>query len=151
MVFSPNDATSRSERVSAATVARDYHVSVKTIRDIWTGRTWIREIVHLDPVRSAMVKRLKLPGRPSGSTNIVSRRAPNLSEPRAEADGSAPDAIRVALARQQLSRSERRPAYIRRMIRVGSRSPAPIRRAGGDIGDVADAPSAVANRRSGSS
>ncbi len=56
-----NDSTSRSERLSAAAVARDYRVSEKTIRDIWTARTWIREIVHLDPVRAALVERLKPP------------------------------------------------------------------------------------------
>ena len=51
-------------RQSAASLARKYGVSDKTIRDIWTGRTWFRELMHLDPARKDMAERLRFPGRP---------------------------------------------------------------------------------------
>ncbi len=54
-----------SGRKSAAAVARSFGVNEKTVRDIWAGRTWIREMMHLDPVRAAKASSLKLPGRPT--------------------------------------------------------------------------------------
>ena len=39
-------------RISLA-VARTYKVSEKTVRDIWRGRTWHHETLHLDPPRAA--------------------------------------------------------------------------------------------------
>ena len=52
------------QRRTAAAVARSFGVSEKTVRDIWIGRTWVREMMHLDPARAAKAHILKLPGRP---------------------------------------------------------------------------------------
>ena len=61
-----NDDVPKRSRRSAAAVARQFGVSDKAVRDIWTGRTWFRELMHLDPARAAMPERLKRPGRPRG-------------------------------------------------------------------------------------
>ena len=50
--------------IPATTIAREYRVSEKAIRDIWTGRTWTKETWHLDPSR---VIQSKQAGRPKGS------------------------------------------------------------------------------------
>ncbi len=52
--------------VHAGVVARAFGVSDKAIRDIWKGRTWLRETMHLDPARAAMAALLRPPGRPKG-------------------------------------------------------------------------------------
>ena len=50
----------------ATQVASAFGVSEKTVRDIWTGRTWFLELMHLDPARAARAaERLRLPGRPN--------------------------------------------------------------------------------------
>ena len=62
---------SSSERAlvfRAGAVARAFGVSDKAIRDIWKGRTWLRETMHLDPTRAAMAGALRPPGRPKGRT-----------------------------------------------------------------------------------
>ena len=51
-------------RRSATEVARHFGVSDKAVRDIWMGRTWFHELIHLDPERATMPGRLKRPGRP---------------------------------------------------------------------------------------
>ena len=38
----------KSQRISPSSVARAFGVSEKAIRDIWKGRTWLRETIHLD-------------------------------------------------------------------------------------------------------
>jgi hypothetical protein len=59
---------SNYEGVGATIVARFFGVSSKTVRDIWTGRTWYRATQHLDPSRADALERLqKHPGRPKGS------------------------------------------------------------------------------------
>ncbi len=60
-----NQPSGRSGHQSAAAVARSFGVNEKTVRDIWVGRTWIREIMHLDPARAAKAGSLKMPGRPT--------------------------------------------------------------------------------------
>ena len=80
----PATADASIERACAAKVAEDYGVSDKTIRDIWKGRTWFRETMHLDPNRAAMVDRLKQPGRPKGSKDKERRqRGPARGKPAA--------------------------------------------------------------------
>ena len=49
--------------MSATQLGKLYEVSEKTIRDIWTGRTWVRETWRLDTSRSIPVKKI---GRPKG-------------------------------------------------------------------------------------
>ena len=55
------------EQPSAQLTAHHFGVSEKAIRDIWKGRTWIRETMHLDPKRVERVGLLRLPGRPRKS------------------------------------------------------------------------------------
>ena len=55
------------ERDRAGYLARLFGVSVKTIRDIWVGRTWYRATFNLDPQKPVEAERLlKRPGRPRG-------------------------------------------------------------------------------------
>jgi hypothetical protein len=49
--------------LSSSKLATIYRVSEKTVRDIWTGRTWSRETCHLDPSRTFEPKQT---GRPKG-------------------------------------------------------------------------------------
>ena len=64
---------------SSLAVARIYKVSEKTVRDIWRGRTWHHETLHLDPSRPARAD--TPPGRPLGRKDSAPRRrpAPSLS------------------------------------------------------------------------
>jgi hypothetical protein len=64
-----NDSSAAGGRVGARRLAEQYLVNEKTIRDIWSGRTWYRETLHLDPRRKLDPKRLKAPGRPRGYTS----------------------------------------------------------------------------------
>jgi hypothetical protein len=57
---------------SATKVARSYGVSEKTVRDIWTARTWASETWHLDPSRAIKIKQHT--GRPLGSRNSKPRK-----------------------------------------------------------------------------
>ena len=51
--------------LSSTKVASVFGVSEKTVRDIWTGRTWFHELIHLDPARASLAeKRMRPPGRP---------------------------------------------------------------------------------------
>jgi hypothetical protein len=59
-------SAARAFNFRAGTVARAFGVSDKAIRDIWKGRTWLRETMHLDPARAAMAALLRPPGRPKG-------------------------------------------------------------------------------------
>ena len=61
-----NENTTKIQKVDSQSVARTFGVSEKAIRDIWNGRTWLREIMHLDPACIAMAARLRPPGRPRG-------------------------------------------------------------------------------------
>lgn len=60
------------QKPTASSVAREYNVSEKTIRDIWTGRTWHRETLPFDPNRKPRVS--KPVGRPLGCRDSAQRR-----------------------------------------------------------------------------
>ena len=62
---------------SATQIARLYGVNEKTIRDIWTGRTWAVETWHLDMSRPFKVN---LSGRPLGSRDSKLRKQRQASE-----------------------------------------------------------------------
>lgn len=84
----PGDKGKRSARA----VGRQYGVSDKTIRDIWTGRTWFRETLHLDKTRADKTYRLKSPGRPKGSKDKEPRQRSvrsTLNQDQAKAPDSA--------------------------------------------------------------
>ena len=68
-ISKPKDKTSFSaERAIAAFLSKKFGVSVKTVRDIWIGRTWYRATFHLDPSKPVAAERLqRQPGRPKGA------------------------------------------------------------------------------------
>ena len=54
----------------AAKVANVFGVNEKTVRDIWKGRTWIKETWHLDTSRLVVQKNI---GRPKGARDSKPR------------------------------------------------------------------------------
>ena len=55
-------------KLPAASIAKLFGVSPKTVRDIWNGRTWYRETLPLDPSRANAAERLaRRSGRPKGA------------------------------------------------------------------------------------
>ena len=50
-------------------IADIFGVSEKAVRDIWKGRTWRRETMHLEIGCIGNALSMKLPGRPKGSKN----------------------------------------------------------------------------------
>ena len=61
---------------STTKVAKCYGVSEKTIRDVWTRRTWAAETWHLDPSSTLDMRQ---PGRPLGSRDSKPRKQRQLS------------------------------------------------------------------------
>ena len=61
----------RASNQSSTKVANSYGVNEKTVRDIWTGRTWAKETWHLDPSRRVEVKTM---GRPIGCRDTMPRK-----------------------------------------------------------------------------
>ena len=59
------------ERLKPGVVAKQYGISEKAVRDIWKGRTWLRETMHLDPALAALATRLRPPGRPRIKTDPI--------------------------------------------------------------------------------
>ena len=68
----PSTGSSSAEKPHATSVAREYGISEKTVRDIWTGRTWSNETLHLDPQRPA--REAKPTGRPRGKKDTAPRK-----------------------------------------------------------------------------
>ena len=71
-------STYAQSRQSTDAVARSFKVSEKTVRDIWNGRTWHRETLHLDPSRP--LREIVPPGRPAGRKDSAPRRRPCKEE-----------------------------------------------------------------------
>ena len=62
---------SKASNQSSAKVAKSYGINEKTVRDIWTGRTWAKETWHLDPSRRVAIKKM---GRPIGCRDTKPRK-----------------------------------------------------------------------------
>ena len=62
---------SRNSNQSSAKVAKSYGANERTVRDIWTGRTWAKETWHLDHSRRVEIKRM---GRPIGCRDTKPRK-----------------------------------------------------------------------------
>jgi hypothetical protein len=58
------------QSISATAIANTFGVSEKAVRDIWKGRTWQRETMHLNPDCKQRSCSLKMPGRPKGSKSL---------------------------------------------------------------------------------
>jgi hypothetical protein len=57
-IFQDKPAPFAKEKVRAGALARTYGVSVKTVRDIWVGRTWYRATFDLDTSKPISPERL---------------------------------------------------------------------------------------------
>jgi hypothetical protein len=68
----------KADGISASKVCVLYGINDKTVRDIWTGRTWVKETAHLDPTRSYCSKSK---GRPKGCKDEVPRKKTDKSHP----------------------------------------------------------------------
>ena len=73
-IFQVKPSPFARDRDRAGALARAYGVSVKTVRDIWVGRTWYRATFDLDPTAPISPERLhKKPGRPKGAKDSKPR------------------------------------------------------------------------------
>ena len=69
------DGKTQHSLPDANKVGKEFGVSAKAVRDIWTSRTWYRETLPLDPARPDAQERLsKQVGRPKGSKDRKPRR-----------------------------------------------------------------------------
>ena len=74
IIFQNKPLQESSDRRRADVLASLYGVSVKTIRDIWVGRTWYRSTCHLDPSKPVNLHRLQRKrGRPLGAKDSKPR------------------------------------------------------------------------------
>ena len=73
----------KSTSVQANALGLTYGVSEKTIRDVWSGRTWAKETWHLDPARKTALKQV---GRPKGSKDSKPRKRRVLPHPISKID-----------------------------------------------------------------
>jgi hypothetical protein len=76
----------RGSAPSAVSIAACFGINEKTVRDIWTGRTWSRETSHLDPTRTVQLKQI---GRPKGCRDSKPRQKRGGST-RAVSQGDTP-------------------------------------------------------------
>jgi hypothetical protein len=81
---------SKLDAPSASKLATIYHVCEKTVRDIWTGRTWSRETCHLDPSRTLEIKQT---GRPKGCKDSQPRKKRGSGMRRPELSSSESDEL----------------------------------------------------------
>uniref|UniRef100_A0A7S0MI35 Uncharacterized protein n=1 Tax=Cryptomonas curvata TaxID=233186 RepID=A0A7S0MI35_9CRYP len=73
-IFKHKPTAYAQDRNKAGILARLYGVSVKTVRDIWVGRTWYRATFHMDHTKPFAPERLeKKAGRPKGSKDSKPR------------------------------------------------------------------------------
>ena len=63
-----------TQGIDPISVSKQYKISTKTVHDIWSGRTWYRETLELDPFRPDAQERLrKKVGRPRGAKDSKPR------------------------------------------------------------------------------
>ena len=73
------------KRPTATSIARQYNVSEKTIRDIWKGRTWHEETLPLDLKRP--IKAKVKTGRPLGRKDSIPRKSRTICSKSNSANG----------------------------------------------------------------
>ena len=94
-----SQGTHRGKAASASGVAREYRISEKAVRDIWTARTWSDETLHLEPNRK--IRKVQPTGRPPGRRDSAPRRRQGENVGR-----GMPRAKRSSGAGQQLDKSD---------------------------------------------
>jgi hypothetical protein len=73
-IFRYKPAPGDKVRKRAGALSKMYGMSTKSIRDIWSGRTWYRATCHLDQSKPPVVERLcKKAGRPRGAKDSKPR------------------------------------------------------------------------------
>ena len=77
------------QQLSPSKVARAFGVNEKTVRDIWKGRTWFRETMHLDPARVITAASLRPPGRPRFNTSLTLEMQTTIPKPKHAAEGTS--------------------------------------------------------------
>ena len=81
------------QQLSPSKVARAFGVNEKTVRDIWKGRTWFRETMHLDPARVITEASLRPPERPrfnlSTNTSLTPQMQNTIPQPKQAAEGTS--------------------------------------------------------------
>ena len=81
-IFQYKPAPNSKDRNRAGMLAQKYGVSVKTVRDIWVGRTWYRATFHLDNSQPVEEERLlKRAGRPLGAKDRKPRAKKEIQRP----------------------------------------------------------------------
>jgi hypothetical protein len=111
-IFRCKPLPSAKDRDRAGILARAYGVSVKTVRDIWVGRTWYRATFHLDPTKPFIPERLqKRAGRPRGAKDRKPRSKKLQSETH-ESDSLSVCSNDTPRAQDQLSHRAARVSVI---------------------------------------
>ena len=73
-IFRHKPTAFAQDRDKAGLLARLYGVSVKTVRDVWVGRTWYRATFHMGHTKPFAPERLQMKaGRPKGSKDSKPR------------------------------------------------------------------------------
>jgi hypothetical protein len=73
-IFRHKPSAFAHDRDKAGVLAKIYGVSIKTVRDVWVGRTWYRATFHMDHTKPFAPERLeKKAGRPKGAKDSKPR------------------------------------------------------------------------------
>ena len=74
IIFRHKPTAFSQDRDKAGVLARRFGVSIKTVRDVWVGRTWYRATFHMDRTKPFEPERLeKKAGRPKGAKDSKPR------------------------------------------------------------------------------
>jgi hypothetical protein len=93
-IFHYKPAPGLKDRTRAGCLSKMYGVSVKTIRDVWVGRTWYRVTCQLDQTKPLSPERLmKRAGRPKGTKDSK----PRAKRPRNDTTESNPSTSQPSL------------------------------------------------------
>ncbi len=91
-IYQHKPAPFAKAKVRAGALARKYGVSVKTVRDIWIGRTWYRATFDLDTSKPISPERLeKRCGRPKGAKDSKPRTRKPAHEDCPSPSGDCPE------------------------------------------------------------
>ena len=76
--------------LSASKICLRFGITEKAVRDIWTGRTWVKETTRLDPLSSTQAKKSgRLIGRKDGALKLKSKK----SRPVEASDSNMPNGL----------------------------------------------------------
>ena len=80
-------------------IGKQFGVSEKAVREIWKGRTWLRDSMHLDPSLAALASRLRPPGRPRLMNDKIHRDHDSIELSEDRKDRISPKQSRCATIR----------------------------------------------------